>query len=179
MLHWLHGGCIGLHSTAQDLIFFWSLSVKWWWVCDGLKKQDRRTDRGRMHDLTVDEEYVLYIWSIRRTSFAVCYGLCVHLCERDHGWMAKLAGELCGCGSKNTMLFCLYVCVCVCSKCVLAGQPWLWLCWGSISRSTAPVIPSGEEQRGSVLNPLVLWLSGWSQYCQDEAVSCSEPCGLI
>lgn len=106
------------------------------------------------------------IWSIRITSFVACYCLCVHAHERHHCWMdnGQVSRELFGCQKqgKNAMLFCLHV---------LAGQPRLELCWGSISHSTAPVIPSGEEHRGSVLNPLVPWLSGWSQYCQDEAVS--------
>lgn len=64
----------------------------------------------------------------------------------------------------------MLVCRCVASVC-WQGSPG-YSCAGvgggegggvSISHSTAPVIPSGEECHSSVLNPLVLWVSAGSQ----------------
>lgn len=58
----------------------------------------------------------------------------------------------------------MLVCRCVASVC-WQGSPG-YSCageGGSISHSTAPVIPFGEECHSSVLNPLVLWVSAGSQ----------------
>lgn len=95
----------------------------------------------------------------------------MHVCviERDHGATnigRKSEKELCECQRvkipRSPHGGCLHTHMCVCVYCVIAGQ--LWLCWGSMSHSAALLIPSGEEHHSSVLNPLVLWPSGWSAH---------------
>lgn len=115
------------------------------------------------------------IWGIITASCIVCCCFCVNACVCVNKQWA-----VCLC-VKDMKRLCPGVCVSVLVRWRWArdGQPLLWMCWGSISRSTALVIPSEEEHRSSVLNPLVRWLSGWSQYCWDEAMSCSQLSSLI